>query len=347
MWGTKSVPIAFGVRHGFSTAILVLLVGCSRTGLDVPSGSGVGGEDGATACACASDEDIAHGDVGVPSVVADCDAVFWTTADGVLHGRDASGERVLAKSFYSESLALDATNVYGGSSEILAIPRAGGSVTTVAKIPCVWMRLRDETIYCVTPANDSSSVVAVSLAAPSSPPMVLVDHLDRPQGLAVDEENVYVSASQSILSAKRSLPASQQTPTVLATTVDVDVVDGVAVDDENVYFLDRRPGYVAFSVPKTGGPTTPLLPSAGMDPIAIAVDASSVYVSLVIPSSILELDRVPLDGSGTVTVIDGTSLDSTEIGEEINAIQATPTALYYAFVWDATKSAVTVRKKCE
>ena len=339
----------------FGAIVVFALAGCAaRTGLDVPAGSGEAADGGAGCAACKSDQDIARGGVGATALAADCDAVFWTTADGVLRRHDASGDAVLAHDFYAASLALDATNVYGDGAVVHAVPRSGGSVETIAKVPCFWLRLRDETLYCLerpTP-NDPWSVAAISLAAPSAPPLIVVTGLSAPQGLAVDEENVYVSASSSILEAKRSVPATEQTPTVLATTTYVASLDGIAVDDQNVYFLDREPPWVAFSVPKGGGPTTPLLQGAGVDPLALAVDSSGLYVALQDMTSIAELDRVALDGSGAVTILDGTALHSDEIEEQISAIVTTPSAVVYSFDWDPTMfppptDDITVRKKCK
>lgn len=314
------------------------------------------------------DEDIAHDVKGASVLAVDGDVVFWSSIDGVLQRHDASGNATLAATQQAlSSIAFDAKNVYATTDNgtIISVPRAGGAVTTIATSlgqPFA-LTIRDDTFYYVNYGAGilAGSVVALGPVEAPTNSMTIVDQIDTPGGLAVDATNVYVVAQEvvidhvavgaSVVTAKRSLSSTQQSPTKLASAQQT---RGLAADATRVYFVDEEfaPNGDLFTVATSGGSTSSLAKIAGL-PIDVFVDSSGAYVNAISAdangTTSSSLVRVALDGSGTIT------LDTVADNEQIVQARTNATAIYYTIAWpsnlppppNVTGSAVTVRKKCK
>ncbi len=315
------------------------------------------------------DEDIAHDAKGASVLAVDGDTVFWASIDGILQRHDASGNATLAATEQTlSSIALDAKNVYATTDQgtIISVPRAGGAITTIAASlgqPFA-LTIRDDTFYYVNYGAGilAGSVVALGPVEAPTTSTTLIDQIDTPGGLAVDDANVYVSVQEavvdkiavgaSILSTKRTIsPTNTEFPVKL---VSAQQTHGLAVDATRVYFVDEEfaPNGSLFAVAKTGGPTTTLA-QLSATPFDVFVDSSGAYVNTlgVDASDNLSgaLVRVALDGSSAVTI------DTLGNNEEVVQARTNATAIYYTIAWpsnlppapNVTGGAVTLRKKCK
>ena len=231
----------------------VVVVGCGArseiAGVVVPTADASSGSDGATGC---SDETIAFDEKGSTALAVDGDTVFWASSDGELERRDGSGDAIIGETATLTSIAYDAQNVYATTEDgdLVSVPRSGGGVTILASnlgLPFA-LALKGDKFYYINYGAGilAGSVVALPMTATTSP-TTIIDQLDTPGGLAVDDTNVYVTAAMAnvnqvavlapILSAKRDVASTDQTPIVLATATEP---TGIAIDQARVYWIDQN-----------------------------------------------------------------------------------------------------------
>ncbi len=296
------------------------------------------------------DEVIASDTSGSQVMAVDGDTLFWVTGDGHLFRHDGSGTTQLTGDyFYAQSIAVDATNVYGaaedGHGNIIAVPRLGGSVTKLYDATATAIVVRDDTLFYITD-DAGGSVVALSPAAAATSRTTLADDL-QPLYFAVDDTNVYVSTPLGILRASRALSSAQQTAVQLAPTGNG---GPVAVYGGTVYFVDNDSASgmgPTFSVPAVGGPVTLVSSIAGEIGTDLAVDGSGVYQAVNVADDVSSIQLTPLAGSTCSMFFDESEIDASAI---ISAVRVTDDAVYFTILpsseYDNPPEPV-VRKKCK
>ncbi len=325
-------------------AWLVLLACGGRSELDTPASATTVPSNGPCV-----DEVIASDTIGSQVMAVDGDTLFWVSANGHLFRHDASGNTQLTgDDFYAQSIAVDATNVYGASYDghILAVPRLGGSITTLYDAFAFVLVVRDDTLFYITD-DAGGSLVALSPAAAATSRTTLADDLNQPRYFAVDDTNVYVSAASGIVRASRALSSAQQTAVQLAPTGNV---GPVAVYGGTVYFMDNDNASAmgpTFSVPAVGGPVT-LLSSIALElGTDLAVDSSGVYQAVNVADDVSSIQLTPLAGSTCSIFFDESEIDASAI---VSAVRVTDDAVYFTILPNLevdNPPAPVVRKKCK
>lgn len=300
----------------------------ARSQLDIPRGPGSVGDGGTGSGSACVDEDIATGNDDGVALAVDGDAVFWGTDNGRLYRHDASGNHDVTHEVYADALVLDATylyaRVYGGtfSNAIVRVPRSGGSAELrVINVSSVPFAIRDGLFYFVE--GTTSSIVSAPVDTPNAR-TTIVDGLVATSSFAVDDDNVYVSANGTVVAAKRTLVASQQTPLLLTTTVGV---GAVAVFGSTVYVADDV-GNVVTSVATTGAQATTCWNDDA--PRGVIADSSGLYSfggePLYSNGSFSWVVRAPIDAcTAGNDFVPSDALDVTHL----TCIRASASAIYY------------------
>jgi hypothetical protein len=172
--------------------LLVFLWACgARSGLDQPTDAGVAFEESTPPATPCVDELIAEDAQGANALAVDGETVFWSTSEREIWRHDASGNAMIAAAtaWGPTALALDATNVYGLSASIWALPRSGG--TPAVRVPVTGIYdfiIQGDTFWILL----GDSLIAAAPVESPGPPVTILDHFDSPSGFAVDATNVYV-----------------------------------------------------------------------------------------------------------------------------------------------------------
>jgi uncharacterized protein DUF5050 len=155
-------------------------------------------------------------------------------------------------------IAVDDLNIYWadqGSGMVLSIPKTGGPIVTLALDQSAPTSIALDTSNVYFTNFDDGTVMSVPKTGSTGPSVVAMSQT-QPSGIAVDDTYVYwvndTTAGGVMELAKTASPTTP--PTELAVADDP---VGVAVDTTNVYFTSENEG-VVYQVPIVGGATVTL-----------------------------------------------------------------------------------------
>ena len=155
-------------------------------------------------------------------------------------------------------IAVDTSNVYWADQAggmVLAIPKAGGAIVTLALDQSSPTGIALDTTSVYFTNFDDGTVMSVPKDGSSGPSVVAMSQT-QPSGIAVDDTYVYwVNDTTSGGVEELAKTASPSTPPTELSVADDPV--GVAVDAVNVYFTSENEGIV-YQVPIAGGTTITL-----------------------------------------------------------------------------------------
>lgn len=261
------------------------------------------------------------------AIAIDATNLYWVTAssDGmsgtVVEAPLGGGPPVTLASGLSSpvGVAVDDTNVYVLHSQfrIDAVPKAGGSVSTVANVDgsfefsdlvldgsnLYWIELVTRSVMTVPTTGGTAVTLASQIA-------------ETPSAIAVDDANVYVAAYSPGASAGEILAIPQGDagagPKQLAA-FDAQPM-AIALDATNVYWGAQGLNGMAtakavMKMSKQGGTPTPLgtMPSAAAN--GLVVDGTSAYYSF------FGVDRVPLSAGAPSTLFSDTVQDGPMVAD--------------------------------
>jgi hypothetical protein len=190
------------------------------------------------------------------------------------------------------AVAVDATNVYALASELLAVPKAGGSPVVLARSQGFHLAVDSARAVVSTLGGLSTVPIGGGAVTPLAPTTNLVD------GLAIDAANAYYASGDRTQIVVSSVPLGGGAMTTLATApprgIDVGTpFESVATDGTNVYFLTSDS---VMKVPLSGG--APVALATGQSTLTtIATDGQNVYWAA--NTAIL---KVPVGGGTPVTL---------------------------------------------
>lgn len=152
---------------------------------------------------------------------------------------------------------------------VMQAPLAGGAATQIAtNLSAISLAVDATSVYVAT---GNGEIVAVPIGGGT--PQLLSFQQTSDEAVAVDGTSVYWANSAGDV-MKAALDGGGATPLVIGAS---DIV-ALAIDDTNVYFTVSE-GLGAVAKVPIGGGTPTMLASNVAAPYAIAVDATSVYVS--------------------------------------------------------------------
>ena len=210
------------------------------------------------------------------SDAASSDATVTTDGSTVPDAAQGSGE-VVATGPTPFAITVDGTAVYWtdiGLQTLSSIPVAGGTATTLAtSLAQPYYLQHDATSLYVGLYTDV--IDEIPLAGGTPVPLQTSNNTIL-TGLAVDATNVYHGEDYSVPQdcSVVAVPKGGGTRVTLASGGGWNHPVGLAVSGGNVYWGDLSPGEILMA-PVGGGATTTLV--AGIAPIALAADATSIY----------------------------------------------------------------------
>jgi hypothetical protein len=241
------------------------------------------------------------------AIALDGTRVFWAEV-GAVRGSNgavkvldgACGEpKVVASGGDPESLVVTARGIFVSDTIGMAVLEigedAGAPVPFVAPEPYPSHLVSDSAaLYWIGPTGIRTATLAgaqaTTLAAETCP-----------EGLATDGVSVFFTDRCETADAVRAVPSAGGSPTSLAA--DTNGSGAIAIDDANVYWLNANGGRL-MKVAKAGGAPR-AIDSGFVDPTALAVDASGVYIADLPTTGRGQLVRVPLDGGPRELLFEG------------------------------------------
>lgn len=340
----------------------VVVVACAcgaRTELAGTAGD-AGGSDVSPGDGGCVDEIVATDDQGATALALDGDIVFWGTPDGFVRTRDAEHHvQTLATEGGSiASIAVDANYVYYAlTGAVRRVPRAGGAVTDVAtgvgepfalSISPSPSGASGQAVYYV---NYGAGILAGSAhALPlAGGDVTLIEALDTPGGLGVDDNAVYVTASYAqengLTYASPLFRVDKHALSFATLATSLHQPGSVTVFGGRVYFVEQVDDTSTLhggvrSVGISGGPTKVEIQTDGYLPLDVAADASGVYATAYSQEDSV-LDR---GGAGGAPV----AIASTP-GAFYGVVRTSATAIYWTIQWMGAPPAnhASVRKVCK
>ena len=339
-------------------ASLVLLAACgART--DLGGKHAAAGSDASTGDGGCAPEIVSQDSQGASALALDGDVVFWGTQDGLVRTRDLAGTTTTLTDAGTtiDSIAVDAQYVYYATTgSIRRVPRAGGS-------PSDFVTSAGQPFALAISSNPSlgasalywldygSGIAAGSVHAKGQggAEMTLLDGLDTPGGLAVDDDYAYVPAAFADIGGL----------TYQGPLFHVDKVGGghstlasnlqepssVVVFDGDLYYVEQvgpngLDGGGVRKVPVGGGVPTTALHSGGGLLLDVAADASGVYATAT--------------NAGTGSLVRASAgATPNELASTPNAVygmvRTSATAIYWTVAWTGSPPAdgASVRKLCK
>jgi len=193
---------------------------------------------------------------------------LWTVSTG------GGANTIIARGADSNTLALDATNVYwlkSASGDVLRMPVSGTTPTPITSGQSnPWGIAVDATSVYWTNFNNATGTV---MKAPigGGAPTTLATAQDGPHGITVDSTSVYWTNQTGGMVMKA--PIGGGSPTILVSGNYSPYA--VVVDSTSVYWTEPHLGAV-MKVPIEGGPPTTLI-TGQADAYGIGIDNTSVY----------------------------------------------------------------------
>lgn len=303
-----------------------------------------------------SDQILATDRAGATAIAVDADRVFWGTADGQVWTRQGGNVSELAnENAPITSIALDASSIYFS---------AGGTIYSGAKGIGViapfadkqgqpeFLAVDDQAIYFVDHGSGIAAGRVVRIDKTTKTAKTVMDGLDAPSGLAIDDASVYVTA-------QLALGPMQPTQGVLLKMAKVggigqvlakDLHDPgrVVVDASNVYFFQQdiaggHPGLDALDTNGTLAIKRVADLPTGTVPIDVTIDAKHAYATT-LAGTTTTLHRIALDGTKDESWV-------TSVGVIFGAVRASDTAVYWTIDWSSQSppaaGSPSVRKKCK
>jgi hypothetical protein len=225
---------------------------------------------------------------------------------GVCSGGTCAPLTIASQQAGPAGVKVDATSVYWvnvvvGSGAIMRAPLRGGSATVLATAQTASAGIAVDATSVYYLADGAVRAVPLTGGAPAI--LASTPYNTPLGGIAVDATRVYWSSGLG--RALLQIPLGGGTPTTLATAIDATgQTGGVALDGSNVYWTE--PGItqsdgVVRKMPLGGGMATTLA-SGQRSPIAVAVDAASVYWSDETGGSVM---KVALGGGSPTALASG------------------------------------------
>lgn len=229
------------------------------------------------------------------------------------------------------AIAVNDTSVYwtdfiGGA--VMKVPVAGGTVTTLARMPRVSsLAINATSVYFA--AQDSDGGVS-SVPLQGGPTTAIVSGIPGAAGLVVDAARVYWTQSDSVATSSfvigvASAPLTGGNPSTLSSVSypDPGIEDPQGLALSGGYLL-WGVGPALLSTPVGGGTTVTLTSATSGSPASIAADSANVYFTTCDPfgdGPLCPLVREPLAGGAPVT-LDTAALEA--------AIAVDDASVYYA-----------------
>jgi hypothetical protein len=274
------------------------------------SSSGTGGAAPIVACHPGDAPALVGSGTGAWAIAVDDTNVYFAGLHSYTVGRVAkiggAVDTLAAQQTDPWFVTVDASHVYWTNSctvdgcGIFAHAKAAAAMEEILPMPAVDALATDgSSLFWIQTNVPSGGVYTMSL--PKGPVQKLVDGLDHPWGIALDEGFVYWT-DEDAGNIGRVAKAGGTKEMVATTNVGA---WALAVDATGVYWSVYLPdtGFVA-SAPKAGGPATML--ATNLDsPAGVVVDGDNLYVAVEGSTSAGTVLRIPVGGGPAVAVATG------------------------------------------